>query len=1190
MRLSGRVLLVAILCIIACRTTQAAAQETRFKAGLTDRHKVEVSDPATLARLLAGGAELVADYGSFQRLVVSSAAFAANDAGILLNRDEENTVLLHAGPLDTTTTVAKARRHSLAAFGGRKLHLVQFAAPVAPQWFEDLGRTGVRIVTYIPNNAYLLYGTASEIAAVQTLAQTAPHIQWEGEYATTDRIHPAIQILSASSNALYAIQLVADDAANPATIALVEQWAPDKRLVRREAVLDYRNLIVLLPSAAIAAIAAQPDVVFIRPYMMPHKFDERQDQILAGNLTGTVPSGPGYLAWLASRGFTQEQFTASGFVVDVTDSGIDNGTTSPNHFGLYTGGNVGQPSRVAYVRLEGTANSGSTLQGLDGHGNLNSHVIAGYNDLSGWPHVDSTGYRYGLGVCPFVRVGSSVVFDPGTFTNPDYANLLSQAYHDGARISSDSWGSDTAGAYDTDAQAYDALVRDAQPSGSTYATAGNQEMTIVFAAGNAGSAAQTVGSPGTAKNVITVGASENVRSHSPANGGTDSAGNDGCSTADVDADNAGDIASFSSRGPCSDGRRKPEIVAPGTHITGGVAQGVRTAAGAGSAISGFEGSGVCGLPGGGTAGSPLNFFPTNQQFYTTSSGTSHSTPAVSGGAALVRQYFINKGWAAPSPAMTKAWLVNSARYLGGVSANDTLWSNNQGMGEMNLGAAFDDVPRISRDQLTNDLFTATGQARTFITTITNTNKPVRVTLTWTDAPGATSGNAYKNNLDLVITCGGSTYRGNVFSGAYSVTGGTADPRNNTESVFLPAGVGGVMGVTVSAANINSDGVPNYGGALDQDFALVVYNATAGASNQPPVLDPIGAKSTGVYSWLSFNVTASDATDGDPVTLAVSNLPPWATFPSATGTGSVSSLFAGMSASTGTWTTTILAYDKDGTNSETITLNIVPGGLATNVIDEGFDAGTTAPSGWTFTGIGGTYTTTGNYGRKSPSLKFDATGDRIESPTFSGGTNLTFWSRGQNVNASSRLLLEGLSNGIWATLVTYGPIPSNVARTNSVPLSGDITKLRFTYTKSAGNLALDDVIVNGVSGSGFVDANANGIPDGWEMAYFHSVTSATTTSDYDQDGFPDLYEFLAGTDPTNPASRLVFESVNANAGGDPVICWQGVTGRQYSVERSFNLPAGFAVIASNLPGMAPVTAYTNPVLTNGLPLFYRIKVQ
>jgi hypothetical protein len=71
--------------------------------------------------------------------------------------------------------------------------------------------------------------------------------------------------------------------------------------------------------------------------------------------------------WLASIGLNQAQFTASGLVVDMVDSGIDNGTTSPGHFGLYTAGDTRQTSRVAYTRLVGNPSSAiSTLQGCDG--------------------------------------------------------------------------------------------------------------------------------------------------------------------------------------------------------------------------------------------------------------------------------------------------------------------------------------------------------------------------------------------------------------------------------------------------------------------------------------------------------------------------------------------------------------------------------------------------------------------------------------------------------------------------------------------------------------------------------------------------------------------------------------------------------------------------------------------------------
>ena len=44
-----------------------------------------------------------------------------------------------------------------------------------------------------------------------------------------------------------------------------------------------------------------------------------------------------------------------------------------------------------------------------------------------------------------------------------------------------------------------------------------------------------------------------------------------------------------------------------------------------------------------------------------------------------------------------------------------------------------------------------------------------------------------NDLDLDVTIGGQTYKGNVFTEDHSVPGGCYDGVNNMESVFLPAG-------------------------------------------------------------------------------------------------------------------------------------------------------------------------------------------------------------------------------------------------------------------------------------------------------------------------------------------------------------------------------------------------------------------
>lgn len=823
--------------------------------------------PDLAERALAFGGTRIADYGSYQLFELPAEAAMALPAEKVELLEDSGRIFLPGAVLDTGSPRSagwqpagppignrpvldplapsptlgltpppallpqEAESTAAAPHGGKRLHLVQFAGPIKLEWVDGLKSIGLRIINYLPENAYLVYGNNSQLQNLGLLAANAPHIQFEGEYDGPLKTPPlpaggssAEAQAAALSPRTYAVQLLADSEVNAATLALLDvlKQAPFER---QHAILDYLNIVVSLVPEAVKQVAARPDVISIQPYAPRRKLCERQGQILAGNVheiaAGAswhlVPTGPGYLAWLASKGFTQEQFDASGLVVDISDSGIDDGTALPNHFALYPSGALGGKSRVVYNRLIGTPNSSSTLAGCDGHGTLNAHIVAGYVSRSGFPFTDYEGYHYGLGICPFVRVGSSVVFDPDYFTNPDLTNLMARAYHDGARISNQSWGGDASGPYDIDAQAFDILVRDAQLARSPYPTPGNQEMVIIVAAGNDGPDFQTVSSPATAKNVIAVGAGENVQ----AIGGTDSS-----DVTDSQANSASDMVAFSSRGPCRDGRHKPDLVAAGTHVSGGVYQG--TAPGAtGSAAGCFDGTGVSG-------GAGSDFFPAGQEYFTASSGTSHSAPAVAGGAALLRQWFINHSWGVPSPAMTKAYLINSARHMTGASANDTLWSDKQGMGSLNLGTAFDGVPRALRDQEAADLLTASGQVRTFTGNIADPSRPLRVTLAWTDAPGSTAGNAYNNDLDLVVTVGSVIYKGNVFSGAQSSDGGQADRKNNVESVFLPAGVTGPFMARVVAANINSDGVPHNAHGLDQDFALVIYNGTLEAR---PVLEP-----------------------------------------------------------------------------------------------------------------------------------------------------------------------------------------------------------------------------------------------------------------------------------------------------------------------------------------------------------------
>lgn len=1151
--------------------------------------------------------------------------------GLSSTRADSPWLRLNAGDVDTRDPAWQARAARTPADPGRRLFFVQWSGPVQPAWREALETAGLQIVDYIPDHAYLVYGEARAIAAFRRDASARKAVRTVAAAEAADKLHAALAKRRARAGATdpdaswVTIQLVKDDQANAVTLGLIESLA--QAPVRGpQAMRHYVNVAAALPEDALAGLAAQPDVISIAPYAVPRKYDERQAQIVAGNISGNAPSGPGYLAWLNSRGFSQEQFSASGFVVNISDSGIDAGTTHPRHFGLYTGGDTALASRVAYARLEGTPNVNSTLQGCDGHGTLNAHILAGYNDRTDAPHADSAGFRYGLGIAPFVRVGSSVIFDSLDFTSPDYRSLMSRAYADGARISSDSWGADVFGIYDVDAQTYDALVRDAQPAGAAVAAPGNQQMIVVFAAGNAGPGIQTIGSPGTAKNVITVGASENVHSHAPTNGGTQVSGADGCQSDDTDADSLHDIADFSSRGPTSDQRSKPELVAPGTHITGGVGQQVKAMTGTGSNLACFTANGICALPGRGQPGNTNNFFPQGQRWYSTSSGTSHATPAVAGAAALVYQHFLNSGRNAPSPAMVKAYLVNTARYLTGTYANDTLWSNDQGMGGLDLGRAFDDTPRFLRNQVSAEKFTASGQERIYMLDVADTGRPVRVTLSWTDAPGSTIGAPYKNDLNLTVTANGETYRGNLFDGAWSISGGSADTRNNTESVFLPAGITGTVTITVTGFNINSDGVPNASPLLDQDFALVGYNllgettanleiesVAIAAENCVPGNTTLDPGETVTLSLVLRNV-GSIATTNLVATLleggGVSNPGPPAVYgmiPPDYGLATNTFTFTAHGACGDHVTTTFQLMD--GTNLLGSVLHVFPLGGAvstttTNVQPEQIDIldlsnADPYPSTLVVSGVVGTVRKvtatlrglTHGFMYDIDALLVAPDGQAVvlmSACVWNTVTDTTitfdddapgYLPPGFATLASGSYRPTRWLDPVFGSPAPAGPYGTVMADfTNSNPNGEWKLFVVDMVDDDAGQIAmgwrLDITVGQPVCCTDFPDTDSDGMPDAWELEQFGNLVVAGASTDFDLDFVLDRHEYVAGTQPTNEQSFLYVAIDTNEVAGEVVLTWPGITGKTYAVGRTTNLLAGFMDLATNLPGISPLNTYTD----------------
>jgi len=796
--------------------------------GTTHKLLLPSEDADIQQRLMSSRAARKAKkYGAYSLVEVTEAELSSMDASTLDRaslRDDLNLMMLKPGQIDTTgpePAIPNDLRQPETA--SRALHLVQLFGPPTTESIERIKATGARIVGYVPNNAYLIWATRAQrrqLGALRESADGSSLVQWDGPYHPAYKVDPHVKLDSVEQVSL-SIQVL-DTPEADRTISLV------KSIANRVLMPEFRaagavRIKVLAESYRLKELAQAPDVLAIEPWSPMKLMDERADQIVAGalsfntvnNIQVSQPSGPGYLAFLNSVGFNSD----FDFAVDVGDTGFDSGSADSAKVHQDFLNAAGQ-SRVAYLHdftQDSHPSDPTILAAHDqlGHGTINASIIGGFNNKTGSAFVDPQGFQYGLGTAPFVRIGVSKLFpDSRSSSSFSYTQFISEAYRAGARLSNNSWGgceSDFCNYYSDDTQVFDSLVRDADPD-----TPGNQGMSILFASGNDADVfdAPSVSIPGTAKNVITVGISENVR-------GTET---DGCGVRGRDADNAQDVVFFSGYGPVQDGRAKPDLVAPGSHMQGAASQDKL-----------YTGSGVCN-----------RYFPPEQTLYTWSSGTSHSTPVVAGGAALAFQWLKTHLGPEPSPALVKAFILNSTSYLSGEFGGDSLPGARQGWGLLNVGRMFESTSRIVYDESPERTFTESGGAPFEATGIVaDPAKEFRVMLVWSDPPGSAATNApYVNQLNLEVVVGGVVYNGNHFSGQYSTVGGQKDFSNNVQGVRLPAGTSGPIVIRVRPTIIAGDGVPDNFSPLDQDFALVVTNAIERAI---PVLtvDQAGDVSAGV---------------------------------------------------------------------------------------------------------------------------------------------------------------------------------------------------------------------------------------------------------------------------------------------------------------------------------------------------------
>jgi len=692
--------------------------------------------------------------------------------------------------------------------GGRRYYLVQFTGPIFTLWFDRLIGTGAEALAYIPNNAYLVRIEAARRSDLEQL----PNVRWVGDFHPGYKIEPAladvIKTRAGTEEVVLRVSTFRGRSAEALRSFLVG-LDPSIRIwhLRDTGQGSGRILFYVKVSSlgkVAADLAAHPDIEWIEEYHLPQLLNDNSIWVIqSGNpVTEATP------IW-------DQGITGFGQIYGAADSGIDTDacqTRFSSAAGAQTFLNTTQPPNVnitnpsnkilSYYVVGAAQAYDDTTAGF--HGTHTTGNAVG-DDFATLATASNPAHDFGDGMAPaatvvFQDVGQSDGSLDGLAVGQ--TDLQQQAHDSGVRIHNNSYGVPaTAGGdqneYNTNSRDLDEVMWRLR------------HYTLFFSAGNSGPAPGGLGLGGsTAKNTLSVGATIN--------------GGQGAEA----------LAGFSSHGPTSDGRFKPDLTAPGQSI-----------------VSATEDTPV---------GNESQTDPPNNNCATSAaSGTSFASPTLAGAGLLTRQYFTDGFYPSgvatpadafdPSNALVKGVLINSGRNLTGLftasdgtgGASGALPNFGQGWGRVSLDDTLSFPGDLRELNVLNDVLNGetgvsppamtaaiqTGQTQEFTLANVSTIEDLRITLNWSDPSGATgAGVVLVNNLDLeVVDPNSVVYKGNVnFANGFSSPADAtpADNLNTTENVYIQNPPSGNYTVRVIGTNVPGNGTTSPFNSNRQGYALI----------------------------------------------------------------------------------------------------------------------------------------------------------------------------------------------------------------------------------------------------------------------------------------------------------------------------------------------------------------------------------